>query len=73
MLKLIEIAVNENYDEFKVKINSKLEVLFNNKVWIMTDDDIIEPSINLEWNKFSDGGKFKNSDNNNKNLQSNSP
>jgi hypothetical protein len=48
MLKLIEIAVSEKYDEFKVEINSKLEVLFENKVYIMTDDDIIDPNVHLD-------------------------
>ena len=29
MMRLIEIAGKENYDEFKVEINSKLEVIFD--------------------------------------------
>jgi len=44
MLWLIEIANQLNYDEFKVEINSKLEVLFDENVYIMTDDDIIKPN-----------------------------
>ena len=43
-MKLIEIAAKENYDEFKVEVNSKLEVIFENKIYIMTDDDIIDPN-----------------------------
>jgi hypothetical protein len=44
MMRLIEIAAKENYDEFKVEINSKLEVIFDQKIYIMTDDDIIDPN-----------------------------
>ena len=44
MLRLIEIAAKEDYDEFKVEINSKLEVLFDTKVYHLTDDDIIDLS-----------------------------
>jgi hypothetical protein len=44
MMRLIEIAAKENYDEFKVEINSKLEVIFDQKTYIMTDDDIIDPN-----------------------------
>ena len=43
-MRLIEIAAKENYDEFKVEINSKLEVIFDQKIYIMTDDDIIDPN-----------------------------
>lgn len=43
-MRLIEIANKENYDEFKVEINSKLEVIFENKIYIMTDDDVIDPN-----------------------------
>ena len=44
MMRLIEIASKENYDEFKVEINSKLEVIFDQKIYLMTDDDIIDPN-----------------------------
>ena len=44
MIKLIEIANKENYDEFKVEINSKLQVLFDQKAYRLTDDDIIDPN-----------------------------
>ena len=44
MLRLIEIAAKEDYDEFKVEINSKLEVLFDQKIYHLTDDDIIDLS-----------------------------
>ena len=44
MMRLVEIAAKENYDEFKVEINSKLEVIFDQKIYIMTDDDIVDPN-----------------------------
>lgn len=43
-MRLVEIAAKENYDEFKVEINSKLEVIFDQKIYIMTDDDIVDPN-----------------------------
>ena len=43
MRRLIEIANKENYDEFKVEINSKLEVIFDTKIYHMTDDDVVDP------------------------------
>jgi hypothetical protein len=44
MLRLIDIAKKEDYDEFKVEINSKLEVIFDSKIYHLTDDDIIDLS-----------------------------
>ena len=45
MQRLIEIAEKEKYDEFKIEINSKCEVLYDQKKYLMTDDDIIDPSV----------------------------
>lgn len=44
MMRLIDIANKENFDEFKVEINSKLEVIFDQKIYLLTDDDIIDPN-----------------------------
>lgn len=44
MLRLIEIAELEKYDEFKVEINSKMEVLFEKKKYMLTDTDIVDPA-----------------------------
>jgi hypothetical protein len=41
MSRLVEIANAENYDEFKVTINRKLQVEFYNKVYQITDDAIV--------------------------------
>lgn len=48
MRRLIEIANKENYDEFKVEINSKLEVIFDKKIYHLSDDDILDPAENIE-------------------------
>lgn len=48
MRRLIEIAEKDKYDEFKVEINSKLEVIFDQKIYRLTDDDIVDPSEILE-------------------------
>ena len=50
MRRLIEIAEKEKYDEFKVEINSKCEVIFDQKIYRMTDDDIVDPAEFLESN-----------------------
>ena len=41
MARLLEIAQQENYDEFKVEVNSKLQVLFDKKVYMLSDDNIV--------------------------------
>ena len=42
MLRLIEIAELEKFDEFKVEINSKLEVIFDKKKYFLGDSDIVD-------------------------------
>lgn len=42
MLRLLEIAAKVNFDEFKVEINSKLEVIFDTKKFYLADDDIVD-------------------------------
>ena len=44
MKKLVDIANELNYDEFKVEINRQLQVLFGDKVYKLTDDDIVPDS-----------------------------
>ena len=41
MRRLLEIAEKENYDEFKVEVNSKLQVLFDKKVYMLSNDNIV--------------------------------
>ena len=42
MKRLIDIAEEEDYNEFAVEINSKLEVNFGQKKYLLTDDDIVK-------------------------------
>ena len=43
MRRLIQIADIEKYDEFRVEVNSKLEVIYGKIKYKLTEDDIVLP------------------------------